>query len=65
MPISKAEKEEVLRIVLVELERSFFILHNHYDGPELQLMQPFLAEIETTLKTCLADLRSKTLSPAL
>lgn len=62
MPISRAEKEEVLRIVLVELERSFFILHNHYNGPDLDRMQPFLGEIETQVKTHLADLRSKILS---
>ncbi len=61
MPILKTEKEEVLRIVRVELERSFFILHNHYNGPELQRMLPFLGEVETQVKTHLAGLSSKTL----
>lgn len=62
MSISNADKEDVLRKVLVEMERSFFILSNHYNSPELQRLLPLLGDIETQIKTRLADLRAVILS---
>lgn len=62
MSISKADKEDVLRNVLVEIERSFFILSNHYNGPGLKRLLPLLGDIETQIKTRLADLRTVILS---
>ena len=50
MPISKREKNDVLRNVRIEMDRMFGVLSSYYERPDLDELLPLLAEIEIRFK---------------